>query len=65
MYVSEDTFVHLRQAADERRLRELEYRRIARERGADTSSSAGRGLRQLAQRIRRMGHPAPRPLTHP
>ena len=36
MYVSEDTFVHLRQAADERQLRELEYRRIARERGADT-----------------------------
>ena len=64
MYVSEDTFVHLRQAADERQLRELEYRRIARERGADTSSSAGRGLRQLAQRIRRMGHSAPRPLTH-
>ena len=65
MYVSEDTFVHLRQAAEERQLRELEYRRIAHERGADTSSTAARGLRRLAQRIRRMGHPAPRPLTHP
>ena len=65
MYVSEDTFVHLRQAADERQLRELEYRRIARERGADTTSTAGRGLRQFAQRISHFGHPAPRPLSHP
>ena len=65
MYVSEDTFVHLRQAAEERQLRELEYRRIARERGGRTTSTTGRGLRQLAQRIGHLGHPAPRPLSHP
>ena len=38
MYVSEDTFIHLRQAADEQRNRELEYRRIAQERGAGTTA---------------------------
>jgi len=64
MYVSEVTFAHLRQAADEQQLRELEYRRIARERGAGTRSTAGRGLRQLAQRIGHLAHPAPRPLSH-
>jgi len=64
MYVSEDTFVHLRQAADERLLRELEYRRIAYERGADRTSKPGRGLRQLAVRIGHWGHPAPRPISH-
>ena len=65
MYVSEDTFVHLRQAADERLLRELEYRRIASERAADRPSKPRRGLRQFAVRIGHMAHPAPRPLSHP
>ena len=65
MYVSEDTFVHLRQAADERLLRELEYRRIAYERGTGRTSRSGRGLRAFARSIGRLGHPAPRPLSHP
>ena len=65
MYASEDMFPHLRQAADERQRRELEYRRIARERATDTTSSAGHGLRELVQRFRRSLHPAPRRLSHP
>ena len=53
MYVSEDTFVHLRQAADERQRRELEYRRIAQERAADDERRPpARGLRALVQRFR-------------
>ena len=66
MYVSEVTFVHLRQAADERQHRELEYRRIARERGAETSRPpARRGLRELVQRFRRARTRAQRRLSHP
>jgi hypothetical protein len=64
MYVSEDTFIHLRQAADEQLNRELEYRRIAQEREAGTKPAAGRGLRELVQRFGRVAHPAPRPLSH-
>jgi len=65
MYVSEDTFIHLRQAADEQLNRELEYRRIAHERAAGTTSTGGRGLRERVQRFRRTAHPAPRPLSNP
>ena len=63
MYVSEDTFCHLRQAADERLRRELEDRRIAHER-ADTTSSAGRGLRGFVESYRHSAHPVTRPLPH-
>jgi hypothetical protein len=73
MYVSEDTFVHLHQAAEERQRRELEYRRIAQERDAETDSTtgstarstAGSGLRQLVQKFHRPGHSASRRLSHP
>ena len=64
MYVSEVTFDHLRQAADERLLRELEYRRIARERAADTAETVRRGPLRLVQWSRRAAHPSPRPLSH-
>lgn len=64
MYVSEHTFDHLRQAADEQQRRELEYRRLAYERLADTTPTAARGLRKLVQRFRGFAHPAPRPLAH-
>ena len=56
MYVSEDTFIHLRQAADEQRSRELEYRRIALERADTTKPVAARGLRAFVQRLRH-SHP--------
>lgn len=66
MHVSEEhMFPHLREAAAERQRRELEYRRIARERATDTTPTAGRGLRKLVQRFRGLAHPAPRPLSHP
>jgi hypothetical protein len=65
MYVSEDTFPHLREAAAERQRRELEYRRIARERAGDTGSTPRRGPRELVQIFRRAAHPAPRSLSHP
>lgn len=64
MYVSEDSFVHLRHAADERLNRELEYRRIAEERAADTRPGPARGAREAVQKLRRWAHPAPRPLSH-
>ena len=64
MYVSEDTFGHLRQAADEQQRRELEYRRIAHER-ADTTSSTRGGLRAFIDSYRRSAHPVTRPLPHP
>jgi len=64
MYVSEDSFHHLRQAADERQLRELEYRRMARERVADTTSTPRRGLRAIVLRLRRSPQSAPRLLSH-
>ena len=64
MYVSESTFVHLRQAEDERQSQELEYRRIAYERSAGRTSASGHGLRALAGRIGHWGHPAPKPLSH-
>ena len=75
MYVSEVTFAHLRQAADERLHRELEYRRIAGERAADPTGTAGeraadttgaarRGPRRLVRRFRRPAHSSPRPLSH-
>ena len=49
MYVSDTTFLHLRQAEDERTSREREYRRIADERAAETPSSARWSLRDLFQ----------------
>ena len=67
MYVSESTFVHLRQAEDERRSQELEYRRIARERESESEyeSIAGGGLRELIHRLRRRPHNWQRRLSHP
>lgn len=61
MYVSEDTFVHLRHAAEEQRLRELEYRRVARERAANSAPPVRGGLRRF---LRRPAHSSPRPLAH-
>ena len=65
MYVSEGTFIHLRQAADEQLNRELEYRRIAQERDAETKPAAGRGLREIVQRFRHTEYQAQRQLSHP
>jgi hypothetical protein len=67
MYVSESTFVHLRQAEDERRSQELEYRRIARERKSESESESttGGGLRELIHRIRRSAQSRQRRLSHP
>ncbi|MEU1972058.1 hypothetical protein ABZ477_10405 [Microbacterium sp. NPDC019599] len=64
MYVSEDTFPHLRQAAEERLLRELEYRRVTKERVADTTPPRERGLRLRARTLRRLVHLAPRAISH-
>ena len=65
MYVSENTFIHLRQAADERRDRELEYRRIARERAGVTKPAAARGLRAFVQRFRHAQYRPQRQLSNP
>jgi hypothetical protein len=65
MYASEVTFAHLREAADERQSRELEYRRIAHERAAETTSTSGRGLREFVQRFRHSARTAPGRLSHP
>ena len=64
MYVSENTFVHLREAADERQRRELEFRRMARERAAATAPAPRRGLRTLLLRLHVSPHPAPRRFSH-
>ena len=64
MYASEDTFVHLRHAADERQLRELEYRRVAHERAAETASPTRRGLQAVVLRLRRPQRQASRRLSH-
>ena len=64
MYVSENTFIHLRQAADERRDRELEYRRIARERAAVTKPATARGLRAFVQRFRHAEYRPQQRLSH-
>jgi hypothetical protein len=63
MYVSESTFLHLRQAEDERQSQELEYRRIAQERRAESGPPSGRGLRELVHRFR--SHTPQRRLSHP
>ncbi|SFR92156.1 hypothetical protein SAMN04487846_0610 [Microbacterium sp. cf046] len=65
MYVSEGTFIHLRQAADEQLNRELEYRRIAHERDGGTQPAAKRGVRDIVQRFRHAEYNAPRQLSHP
>ena len=65
MYVSEDTFIHLRQAADEQRSRELEYRRIAMERADTTKPVAARGLRAFVERLRHAQYRPQRQLSHP
>jgi len=65
MYVSETTFLHLRQAEDERRSRELEYRRIAREREADTGSTTEGGFRVFLRSLRRSEYTPQRRLSHP
>jgi hypothetical protein len=54
MYVSEETFVHLRRANEEQRLRELEYRRVARQRVAD--ADGGRRPSVFAQLFHRPTH---------
>jgi hypothetical protein len=64
MYVSEDTFIHLRQAADEQRNRELEYRRIAQERGVGKKPATAGGLRALVQRFRHAEYRPQRQLSH-
>ncbi len=64
MYVSENTFVHLREAADERQRRELEFRRMARERAAATAPAPRRGLRSLLLRLRVAPRLAPRRFSH-
>jgi len=50
MYVSEVTFAHLRQAADERQLRELEFRRRleASQVGSQTSERSDMGPERSA-----------------
>jgi hypothetical protein len=65
MYVSESTFIHLRQAADEQLNRELEFRRIAQERDAKTTPAARGGLREFVRRFRHTEYNAPRQLSHP
>jgi hypothetical protein len=64
MYVSEDTFIHLRKAADEQRNRELEYRRIARERATATSPVQRRSLRAFVQRLLHAQYRPQRQLSH-
>ena len=65
MYVSEYSFDHLRQADDARFSRELEARRLARERVAEHGAPKSKGgLRQFLQHIVHPGHPAPRRLSH-
>ena len=64
MYVSEDTFIHLRQAAEEQRNRELEYRRIAKERAAMTKPATARGLRAFVLRLRHGEYRPQRQLSH-
>lgn len=56
-------FEHLRQAEDEQLQRELEYRRIARERGLDTASATARVLRSVVRRFRRPEHARPAVLS--
>jgi hypothetical protein len=65
MYVSENTFAHLRQAADERQRRELESRRVARERADADTSTGGRSLRELVLRFRHAAPAASPRLSHP
>jgi hypothetical protein len=66
MYLTEETFPHLREAAEKRQRRELEYDRIALERPkVDTMSAAGRrGLRERLQTFRTLAHLAPTPISH-
>ena len=64
MYVSEDTFIHLRRAADEQQSRELEYRRIALERADKTKPNPARGLRAFVQRFRHAQYRPQRQLSH-
>ena len=65
MYVSEDTFIHLRRAADEQQSRELEYRRIALERTGATKPAPARGLRAFVRRFRHAQYRPQRQLSHP
>ncbi|WP_345800234.1 hypothetical protein AAIB33_12250 [Microbacterium sp. AZCO] len=64
MYASEDMFPHLRQAAEERLLRDLELRRRAREDVAQATSTRERGLRARIHGFRRFAHLAPRSVSH-
>ncbi|MET0672809.1 MAG: hypothetical protein ABWY37_04890 [Microbacterium pygmaeum] len=64
MYVSEGTFVHLQQAADEQLNRELEYRRIAQEREPETAEAHSHGLRNVIERLRHTEQPAAPRLLH-
>ena len=62
MYVSEETFVHLRQAGEQQQLRELEYRRVARQRIADATGGRRPGV--FAQLFHRPTHTTRSSLSH-
>ncbi|GAA1942500.1 hypothetical protein [Microbacterium deminutum] len=59
MIANEYLFQHLREAEEQRFRQELEYRRIARERGVDRESAAthfGHVVRDTVRRLRRPAH---------
>ncbi len=64
MYVSEYTFDHLRKAENERFSRELELRRIARERAADRAPNTRGGLRARIQHLLHPEYTPARRLSH-
>ncbi|BDV31923.1 hypothetical protein [Microbacterium terricola] len=64
MYASEQLFDHLRLATEVQLLRELEHRRVARERASEATPPARRGLREFTHKLRELTHHAPRPLAH-
>lgn len=59
MYVSEHTFSHLRQAADEQLNREVEYRRVARERAAGSTPATQRRSHEFVQLFQRSAQKRP------
>lgn len=63
MYVSETTFVHLRETAEAQLLQELERRRVARER-AVTAPRTGLRLRDLLPGLHRPERTARERLRH-
>lgn len=63
MYVTALSFDHIREAEQEQFLRELEYRRIAHERGADTESATARMVHRIARLLHRPAHARPAVLS--